>query len=113
MVTAAVNSDRATARRWARHHLAFYGVIPYFDTMFTIHGFEREAAAIRAAAATGYTAGMIAAVSEEMIDVFSIAGTPDEARARLMRLERPRPAGVVPMRRSPSAPTRLPPTSAR
>ena len=83
VVTAAVNSDRATARRWARHHLAFYGVIPYFDTMFTIHGFEREAAAIRAAAATGYTAGMIAAVSEEMIDVFSIAGTPDEARARL------------------------------
>lgn len=83
IVTTAVDADRATARRWARHHLAFYGVIPYFDTMFRIHGFEREAAALRAAAAAGDTAGQIAAVSEAMIDVFAVAGTPDEARRRL------------------------------
>lgn len=82
-ITAAVDSDSATARRWARHHIAFYSVIPYFDVMFELHGFEREAAAIRAAAARGDAAAMIAAVSEGMIDTFAIAGTPDECRRQL------------------------------
>src|SRR5207244_11962533 len=30
-ITAAVADDPAEARRWARHHIAFYSVIPYFD----------------------------------------------------------------------------------
>jgi len=82
-ITAAVADDPAEARRWARHHIAFYSVIPYFDVMFELHGFQAEAAAIRAAAARGDPAGMIAAVSEEMIDTFAIAGTPDDCRRRL------------------------------
>ena len=82
-ITAAVDSEPGQARRWARHHIAYYSVIPYFDVMFELHSFEREAAAIRAAAARGDTAGMISAVSEEMIDTFAIAGTPDQCRAQL------------------------------
>lgn len=82
-ITGAVSDDRAEARRWARHHIAFYSVIPYFDVMFRLHGFERQAAAIRAAAARQDPAGMIAAVTEEMVDVFAVCGTPAEARRRL------------------------------
>jgi len=82
-ITAAVDEDAVTARRWARHHIAFYSVIPYFDVMFELHGFQREAAAIRDAAAQGDPGGMIEAVSEEMIDTFAIAGTPDQCRRRL------------------------------
>src|SRR5947209_12418111 len=82
-ITAAVDTDASEARRWARHHIAFYSVIPYFDVMFELHGFQREAAAIREAAAQGDPAGMIAAVSDEMIDTFAIAGTPDECRSQL------------------------------
>jgi probable F420-dependent oxidoreductase len=82
-ITAAVDADPSEARRWARHHIAFYSVIPYFDVMFELHGFQREAAAIREAAARGDPAGMIAAVSEEMIDTFAIAGTPDDCRRQL------------------------------
>jgi alkanesulfonate monooxygenase SsuD/methylene tetrahydromethanopterin reductase-like flavin-dependent oxidoreductase (luciferase family) len=82
-ITAAVDDDPAEARRWARHHIAFYSVIPYFDVMFDLHGFQREAAAVRAAAARDDPSGMIAAVSEAMIDTFAIAGTPDEARRQL------------------------------
>jgi probable F420-dependent oxidoreductase len=82
-ITAAVDSDPAQARRWARHHIAFYSVIPYFDVMFELHGFEREAAAIREAAAAGDPAGMIEAVSDEMVDTFAIAGTPDQCREQL------------------------------
>ena len=84
-ITAAVSDDRAEARRWARHHIAFYSVIPYFDVMFELHGFEREAAAIRAAAAAGDPARMIGSVSEEMIDTFALAGTPDDVRTQLER----------------------------
>ena len=82
-ITAAVDADRQQARRWARHHIAFYSVIPYFDVMFRLHGFEREATAIRDAAGCGDAAGMIAAVSEEMVDTFAIAGTPDQCREQL------------------------------
>jgi alkanesulfonate monooxygenase SsuD/methylene tetrahydromethanopterin reductase-like flavin-dependent oxidoreductase (luciferase family) len=82
-ITAAVADDPSEARRWARHQIAFYSQIPYFDVMFELHGFQREAAAIREAAARGDPAGMIAAVSEEMIDTFAIVGTPDECRQQL------------------------------
>jgi probable F420-dependent oxidoreductase len=82
-IAAAVDRDAAAARRWARHHIAFYSVIPYFDVMFELHGFQREAAAIREAAARGEPSGMIEAVSEEMIDTFAIAGTPDQCRRQL------------------------------
>jgi probable F420-dependent oxidoreductase len=82
-IAAAVDGDAAAARRWARHHIAFYSVIPYFDVMFELHGFQREAAAIREAAARGDPSGMIDAVSEEMIDTFAIAGTPDQCRRQL------------------------------
>jgi probable F420-dependent oxidoreductase len=83
-ITAAVSPDRAEARRWARHHIAFYSVIPYFDVMFELHGFQRQAAAIRAAAAAGDPGAMIEAVDDEMIDSFAIAGTPDDVRKQLV-----------------------------
>jgi probable F420-dependent oxidoreductase len=82
-ITAAVSTDPAEARRWARHQIGFYSVIPYFDVMFDLHGFQREAAAIRDAAARGNPDGMVSAVTEEMIDVFAVAGTPDECRRQL------------------------------
>jgi alkanesulfonate monooxygenase SsuD/methylene tetrahydromethanopterin reductase-like flavin-dependent oxidoreductase (luciferase family) len=82
-ISAAVADDPSEARRWARHHIAFYSVIPYFDVMFDLHGFQREAAAIREAAARGDPDGMIGAVSEEMIDTFALAGTPDDCRRQL------------------------------
>jgi probable F420-dependent oxidoreductase len=82
-ITAAVDVDRDQARRWASHQIGFYSVIPYFDVMFRLHGFEREATAIRDAAARGDAAGMVAAVSEEMVDTFAIAGTPDQCREQL------------------------------
>jgi probable F420-dependent oxidoreductase len=83
VVTTAVNDDGAVARDWARRHLAFYAVIPYFDVMFRLHGYEAEAAAVRAAAGRDDLPGMLAAVSDEMVETFAIAGTPDHCRSRL------------------------------
>jgi probable F420-dependent oxidoreductase len=86
-ITAAVDPDPAQARRWARHQIAYYSVIPYFDVMFELHGFQHEAAAIREAAARADEAGMIAAVSEDMVDTFAVSGTPDECRSQLEQWE--------------------------
>jgi probable F420-dependent oxidoreductase len=83
VVTTAVSEDGAQAREWARRHLAFYAVIPYFDVMFRLHGFEQEAAAVRAAAVRDDVPGMLAAVTDAMVEAFAIAGTPDHCRARL------------------------------
>jgi probable F420-dependent oxidoreductase len=83
VVTTAVDDDGAQARDWARRHLAFYSVIPYFDVMFRLHGFEREAAAVRSAAEHDDVSGMIGAVTDEMVETFAIAGTKDHCRARL------------------------------
>ena len=83
VVTTAVSEDGAQAREWARRHLAFYAVIPYFDVMFRLHGFEAEAAAARAAAERDDVPGMLAAVTDAMVEAFAIAGTPDHCRARL------------------------------
>ena len=51
--------------------------------MFRLHGFEQEAAAVRAAAGRDDVNGMLAAVTDEMVDTFAIAGTPDQCRAKL------------------------------
>lgn len=53
IVTTAVAEDASQARQWARLHLAFYLVLPYFDVIFKLHGFEEQAAAIRNAASPG------------------------------------------------------------
>jgi alkanesulfonate monooxygenase SsuD/methylene tetrahydromethanopterin reductase-like flavin-dependent oxidoreductase (luciferase family) len=87
VVTTAVSEDGAQARDWARRHLAFYSVIPYFDVMFRLHGFEREAAGARAAAQRDDLDGMLAAVTDEIVETFAIAGTPDQCRARLARFD--------------------------
>lgn len=83
LVCVAVDEDIAQARRWARHQIAFFAVIPYFDAILGVHGFAQETAAIRAAAARGDLRAQIEAVSEEMVDRLTIAGTSDQCRARL------------------------------
>jgi alkanesulfonate monooxygenase SsuD/methylene tetrahydromethanopterin reductase-like flavin-dependent oxidoreductase (luciferase family) len=83
VVVAAVADDRAQARAWARQHLAWYGILPYFDTMFSLHGFGDSGAAIRDAFARGDWDAQVAAVDDELLDTFAVAGTPDDCRSRL------------------------------
>jgi len=83
LICVAVHEDVAQAREWARHQIAFFAVIPYFDAILGIHGFAKETAAIRGAATEGDLHRQIGAVSDEMVDRLTIAGTPAECRARL------------------------------
>jgi alkanesulfonate monooxygenase SsuD/methylene tetrahydromethanopterin reductase-like flavin-dependent oxidoreductase (luciferase family) len=87
LIVTAVSRDRAEARHRARHQLAYYAQIPYFDVMLDLHGFQAETRALREAAARGDERAMIAAVTDEMVDTFALAGTPDECRRKLDRFQ--------------------------
>lgn len=81
-VTCSVGQDRDEARRAAAATIAFNSSVKAYQGTHVAGGFEREGGAIRDAWSRGDFAAMTAAVSEEMIDAISLAGRPDEVRAR-------------------------------
>ncbi len=83
VVCVAIDDDPAQAREWARRHLSFYGGLPYFELILGLHGYRDEARRLQQAAAAEDPAAALAAVSDEMVDCFAVAGTPDHTRKRL------------------------------
>jgi alkanesulfonate monooxygenase SsuD/methylene tetrahydromethanopterin reductase-like flavin-dependent oxidoreductase (luciferase family) len=82
-VRCAVDHDRDVARRWARLGICEYGRYPIHLEVYRANGFEAEARAIATAMGSGDIEAAIDAVSDPMVDAFSIAGTPQEARDKL------------------------------
>lgn len=80
-VCCAVGKDGAAARRAAAATIAFYATVKTYEPLFS--AFPGEYRRIQEADARGETAAMVHAVSDEMIDAFAVAGTPDEARRGL------------------------------
>lgn len=70
------------ARREAAAQIAFYGQFQTFDRIFALHGFSEPVSRLRAAASQGDWREMISAVTEEMIDTFTLSGTASEVRDR-------------------------------
>jgi alkanesulfonate monooxygenase SsuD/methylene tetrahydromethanopterin reductase-like flavin-dependent oxidoreductase (luciferase family) len=67
-----------------RPGLAFYaGFFPRYNRMMAEHGFADEAAAIAEAWSRGDREGAERAVSDDLIDATSIAGTPEQCRERI------------------------------
>ena len=84
LLPAAVGETRRDALDILRPGLAFYaGFFPRYNRMMAEHGFAEEAAAVAAAWSRGDRAAAERAVSDAMIDATSIAGTPEECRARI------------------------------
>lgn len=80
-VCCAIDGDATSARRAAAGTIAFYATVNTYEPLFA--GFPQEVAAIRQGLMRGETAAMLDAVTEEMIDTFAVAGTPDDVRRRL------------------------------
>ena len=79
-----VAASREAALAELRPGLAFYaGFFPRYNRLMAEHGFAADAAAIAAAWAKGDRAAAERAVSDALIDGTSIAGTPDQCRARI------------------------------
>jgi probable F420-dependent oxidoreductase len=84
LLPAAVAQTREKAFDVLRPGLAFYaGFFPRYNRMMAEHGFPEEAAAIAAAWSRGDRTGAERAVSDQLIDATSIAGTPERCRERV------------------------------
>jgi probable F420-dependent oxidoreductase len=80
-VCCAVDIDVAAARRAAAATIAFYATVNTYEPLFA--GFPKQVASIRDALVQKNTAAMVAAVTDNMIDAFAVAGPPGEVRQRL------------------------------
>ncbi len=87
LVICAVDKDREKARDRAKRQIAFYTTFPYYDIVLDQHDLAEEKTRIREAWARNDTTGMVASVSDQMVDLISIAGTPQECRQALSRYE--------------------------
>jgi probable F420-dependent oxidoreductase len=77
-----VNKDAARAHDLARHGIAFYATLPYYDIVLNPLGFEAEARAIREALSRHDFPRMFKAVTDDMVAALALAGTPDDVRRR-------------------------------
>jgi probable F420-dependent oxidoreductase len=74
----AVNKKRSVARALAKHSIAFYSTLPYFDIVLDPAGFTEQKNIIRTMFSKNDFNGMLGAVSEDMVDKLALAGTQDE-----------------------------------
>ncbi|MBI2912908.1 MAG: LLM class flavin-dependent oxidoreductase [Chloroflexi bacterium] len=80
-VCCAVGKDVRQARRAAAATIAFYATVRTYEPLFA--AFQPEVQRIQDALMRDDPAAMADAVSDEMVDAFAVAGTPDQARAKL------------------------------
>ncbi len=85
LVTCAVADDPAEAREMARADVATYLPFEGIRTVFELSGFADEQKTAAEAFLRHDTDAVLAAVTDEMIDALTIAGTPDECRQKLER----------------------------
>lgn len=83
----AVHADRKRARELARHAVAFYATLPYFDAVLDPAGFTKEKLVIRDAMRRNDVPTMLTSVTDDMIDALVLAGTPDDVRRQLAAFE--------------------------
>ena len=84
LLPTSIADTRGMALDALRPGVAFYsGFFPRYNRMMTEHGFPQEAAAIAEAWGRGDREAAARAVSDEMVDATSIAGTPEQCRTRI------------------------------
>jgi probable F420-dependent oxidoreductase len=80
---AAVSDDRDQAREDAKRQIAFHATVRTYDRILELHGFMEVAAEIRELWRKFDLAGMTALVTDEMLEVMSVAGDLQECRDQL------------------------------
>ena len=87
MVICAVSQDREEAREMARRQIAWYGRTDAHRAIQERDGFGEQFKAIQEAAVRGDIEGMVNAVSDDILDAYSVSGTPEECRREIARYE--------------------------
>lgn len=86
-LTVAVSRDRREARRDAAGVVSFYASVRTYEPYMAYHGFLEQARRVQEAFRKngGFGPAVTDCVTEEMVDVFTAAGTPDEVRQQVRR----------------------------
>ena len=84
-----IADDREVAVREAKQQIAFYGTTPNYQPVFASYGDEALTSELRDVwKRTGQDLdAMVAAVPDEAVERYAVAGTPDEVRDRLDAIE--------------------------
>ncbi len=85
IITCAVSDDLNMAKRAAKATIAFYALVKTYEKPFKMHGFDENTKKIRDAYFRKDVEGMIANVSDEMVDIFALVGDEDYCQDRLQR----------------------------
>ncbi len=80
-VCCAVGKDARAARRAAAATIAFYATVRTYEPLFG--AFQPQVRRIQEALMRDDLAAMANAVSDEMVDAFAVAGTPDDVRRKM------------------------------
>jgi probable F420-dependent oxidoreductase len=83
IITCAVSKDKKRAIRAAKATIAFYATVRTYEPPFRLHGFEREAQAIREAFINRNISYMIENVTDDMVSTFAVVGGADECRTKI------------------------------
>jgi alkanesulfonate monooxygenase SsuD/methylene tetrahydromethanopterin reductase-like flavin-dependent oxidoreductase (luciferase family) len=86
-VITSIHEDPEVARREAAAQIAFYAAPRSYAPVLDVDGFAEQGARIRECFAARDLEGMVAEVTDEMIDTIAVAGTVDDVRAGLRRFE--------------------------
>jgi probable F420-dependent oxidoreductase len=84
-----IADDRAVAIREAKQQIAFYGTTPNYQGVFASYGDEELTTQLRQVwKDTGQDLdALVAAVPDEAVDRYAVAGTPAEVKDKLVELE--------------------------
>ena len=87
LVVCSVARDRAEALYRARLQVGIYVAVAISDVVVNFHACQADQAAIRTAIAEGGIGAVGNATSDRLVNLFAIAGTPDEARQQATRYQ--------------------------
>jgi alkanesulfonate monooxygenase SsuD/methylene tetrahydromethanopterin reductase-like flavin-dependent oxidoreductase (luciferase family) len=85
-----IADDRAVAVREAKQQIAFYGTTPNYQGVFASYGDEELTSQLRQVwKDTGQDLdALVAAVPDQAVDRYAVAGRPDEVKDKLAEIER-------------------------
>ena len=83
LITCAIADDPSEARAMARHEIATYLPLESIRTVFEVSGFGEPREVAAAAFRRNDSEAILAAVTDEMVDALTIAGTPRQCREKL------------------------------
>jgi probable F420-dependent oxidoreductase len=83
VVTGATESELSAAREATRSQIAFYASTPAYRVVLEAEGWEMLQADLQAKTRRGEWAEMVSTISDEMLERFAVAGSPEEAGRKL------------------------------